>query len=149
MLLFSCSIPKDAMFMKTRYHLFVLVYAKQEKCQQLGIVKQGFTLKVNEDSAKRLLGHAKSIKECIALSCNSDNANYAVLEKGKCHALYCKKNACQISKDAKSQQKIVGLKRRSKSSAKHSKKQNKSSHKKSEYVYHNYFLNKKFFIRII
>ena len=95
-------------------------------------MKQGFTLKVADDKAKKLLGNVRTIRECISLSCKHDGANYAVLEDGKCHALYCKKHACQISKDAKSKQKIIGLAR--KISLKASKKARKtSSLKKSEF----------------
>ncbi|XP_065055660.1 uncharacterized protein LOC135684164 isoform X2 [Rhopilema esculentum] len=98
------------------------VLAEQQRCHQLGSVRQGVTLTVKDSKAKHLLGPAKSLKDCIALSCKTSDANYAVLEDGKCHALHCKKNTCQISEDVKSKQKIVGLSRGSKAKSKHAKK---------------------------
>ena len=98
------------------------VLAEQQRCHQLGSVRQGVTLTVKDSKAKHLLGPAKSLKDCISLSCKTSDANYAVLEDGKCHALHCKKNTCQISEDVKSKQKIVGLSRSSNAKAKHVKK---------------------------
>ena len=76
---------------------------------------------------KQFIGRAKTLKDCIALSCKSIGANYAVLENGKCHALHCKKDACQITEDKKSKQKIAGLARR-RSSSSHAKSSNHSKH---------------------
>ena len=100
------------------------VNAKEGKCHEQSILKQGFTLKVKDEKARRLLTNARTIKECVALSCKYGGADYAVFENGRCHTLTCKKNACKITKDAKSTQKIASLSRRGKLKMNKKKKQN-------------------------
>ena len=99
------------------------VNAKEGKCRQQNILKKGFTLKVKDEKARRLLTNARTLKECIALSCKFGGADYAVYENGRCHALTCKKNACKITKDVKSTQKIASLSRRGKLKVNKRKKQ--------------------------
>ena len=113
--------------------LYLLVNAKGLKCQEQGAVRQGFALKINDTKAKKLLANVNSIRECIELSCKYGGANYAVLESGKCFALYCKKNACQLKRDKNSKQSIVGLIRKGVVNSKENKgHQKKRKLKRSE-----------------
>ena len=92
-------------------------------------MKHGFTLKIKDSKARKLLSDANTIKECIALSCKFGGANYAVLENGKCHVINCKKNACELKKDVKSKQRVVSFTRKVKVNL----KKNKTQHKKRKY----------------
>eukprot|EP00794_Sanderia_malayensis_P011221 gene11221-12400_t len=78
-------------------------------CRQIGDARKGFSLSVYDTKIKQFLNASKSIDDCIKLACKIKDANYAIYDAGKCHALQCKKNACKISKDSKSKQTIVGL----------------------------------------